>query len=149
MVRTIAEFMEQRKTSYRLISNAYIRNGSSMYKVLSEAGQGQHHFSTLLFTLGRGIPDTYLTIEDLYSMVVNSYSGENAIFYVAPFENEKRSELVKRLKERLGCQIYPIYANKKPEGKFKKPEDTFNKPEDQIKKPEDMFDELKEKQDVS
>lgn len=115
LVRTIAEFLEQKKVSYRLLTNAYIRNGNSIYEVLTKAGQGSHHFTTLLFTLGRAASDSFCTIDDLYNIVIKNYSGENAIFYVAPFENEKRGNLIKNIKERLGSQIYPIFASEKME----------------------------------
>jgi uncharacterized protein (DUF58 family) len=115
LVRTIAEFLEQKKVSYRLLTNAYISNGATVHDILSKAGQGPHHFSSLLFTLGRAIPDTFHGMEDLYDMTVKSYSGENAVFYVAPFENEKRSSLVKSLRDRLSCRIYPFYASERME----------------------------------
>ncbi len=116
LVRTIADFLEQKRASYRLLTNSYIRNGSTFYEVLSTPGQGPNHYTTLLFTLARSIPDSFRSIDDLYQMVIRSYSGENAIFYVAPFENEKRDKLVKSLKDRLSCQIYSFYASKEMEG---------------------------------
>lgn len=115
LVRTIAEFLEQKKVSYRLLTNAYISNGDSAHDILSKAGQGPHHFSSLLFTLGRAIPDSFHDIDDLYHMAYRSYSGENAIFYVAPFENEKRSSLIKNLRENLNCRIYPLFASERME----------------------------------
>lgn len=115
LVRTIAEFLEKKKVSYRLLTNAYISNGSTMSEILTKPGQGANHFTTLLFALGRAVPDTFHSIDDLYHNVVRNYSGENAIFYIAPFENEKRSKLVKNLREQLGSQVYPIYASKKSE----------------------------------
>lgn len=110
LVRTIAEFLEQKKVSYRLLTNAYVNNGSTMCEVLMQAGQGPNHLSSLLVTLARAIPDSFHSPDDLYHIAIQNYSGENAIFYIAPFENEKRANLVKNLRNRLGCQIYPIYA---------------------------------------
>lgn len=116
LVRTIAEFLEQKRVSYRLLTNAYISNGSTMSELLTKPGQGPQHFTTLLFALGRAVPDTFHSIDDLYHNVIRSYSGENAIFYIAPFENERRNKLVQNLREQLGSQVYPIYAAEKPEG---------------------------------
>jgi hypothetical protein len=110
MVRTIAEFMEQKKVSYRLLTNAYIRSGSSAYEALTKAGQGSHHLTMLLYTLGQADSNSFRNIDDLYNIAIKNYSGENAIFYVAPFENEKRDSLVKNLQSRLGSQVYPMYA---------------------------------------
>ena len=110
LVRTIADFMEQKKVSYRLLTNAYIRNGDTVYGGLSKSGQGSHHYTMLLYTLGKAESNTISNIDDLYDMAIKNYSGENAIFYIAPFENEKRSSLVKNLQNRLNSQVYPMYA---------------------------------------
>lgn len=110
LARTIAEFMEEKKVSYRLLTNAFIVNGNNVYEGLSKSGQGSHHFMTLLFALGQAASNTFCNIDDLYDMTVKNYSGENAIFYVAPFENEKRNSLVHDLKNRLNSQVYPMYA---------------------------------------
>ncbi len=110
LVRTIAEFLERKRVSYRLVTNAYIRSENSAYEVLSRAGQGSHHFTTLLYTLGQADSNSFRNIDDLYNMTIQSYSGENAIFYVAPFNNEKRDSIVNNLQNRLGIQIYPMYA---------------------------------------
>ncbi len=110
LARTIAEFMEQKRVSYRLLTNAYIGDLNKVSESVSEAGQGSHHFTTLLFTLGQATSNTFGSVDDLYDMVVQKYSGENAIFYLAPFENEKRSSLVDHLQQRLNSQVYPMYA---------------------------------------
>jgi hypothetical protein len=111
LVRTIAEFMEKKRVSYRLLTNAYIRSESSSYEGLQKAGQGAHHYTTLLYTLGQAGANTFRGIDDLYQLAVANYSGENAIFYVAPFETEKRQQLVTSLQNRLGSQVYPMYAD--------------------------------------
>ena len=115
LVRTIAEYLEHKRVSYRLLTNAYISNGSTMSEILTKPGQGPHHLTTLLFALGRAVPDTFHSIDDLYHKVVQNYSCENAIFYIAPYVNEKRDKLVKNLREQLGSQVYPIYAAGKSE----------------------------------
>ncbi len=109
LARTIAEFMEQKKVSYRLLTNAHC-NGNIIAEGVSKSGQGSHHFTTLLFTLGQATANTFGSIDRLYDMAIQNYSGENAIFYVAPFENEKRSSLVNHLQNRLNSQVYPMYA---------------------------------------
>jgi uncharacterized protein (DUF58 family) len=111
LVRTIAEFLEQKKVSYRLLTNAYIRSSKTACEAITYAGQGAHHFTKLLYTLGQADSNTFRSIEDLYDIAIQNYSGENAIFYVAPFENEKRSKLIKNLQNRLGSQVYPMYAD--------------------------------------
>ncbi len=111
LARTIAEFMEQKKVSYRLLTNAHLRTGNTVYEGVSESGQGSHHFTTLLFTLGQATSNTFGSIDGLYDMAIKNYSGENAIFYVAPFENEKRDSLVNNLQKRLNCQVYSMYAS--------------------------------------
>ena len=111
LARTIAEFLEQKKVSYRLLTNAYIPNGNTVYEGLSKSGQGSHHFTMLLFTLGQANSNTFCSIDGLYNMAIKNYSGENAIFYVAPFEDEKRNSLVNNLQKRLNSQVYPMYAS--------------------------------------
>ena len=110
LVRTIAEFLERKKVSYRLLTNAYSLSGNTAYETLTKSGQGSHHFTTLLHTLGQAASNTFCNIEDLYNIAIKNYSGESAIFYVAPFENEKRSSLVNNMQKRLGSQVYPMYA---------------------------------------
>jgi hypothetical protein len=110
LARTIAEFMEQKKVSYRLLTNAHIQNGSAVTESVSKSGQGSHHFTTLLFTLGQATSNTFGSIDSLYDMAIKNYSGENAIFYIAPFENEKRINLVNNLQNRINSQVYPMYA---------------------------------------
>jgi hypothetical protein len=110
LVRTIAEFMEQKKVSYRLITNAYIRSENTAYEGLQKAGQGAHHYTTLLYTLGQADANSFLDIDDLYQLAVTNYSGENAIFYIAPFLSEKRQKLVTSLQNRIGSKVYPMYA---------------------------------------
>ena len=110
LTRTIAEFMEQKKVSYRLLTNAYIRDVNTVSESVSKSGQGSHHFTTLLFTLGQATSDTFGSVDDIYDIAVKNYSGENAIFYIAPFENEKRNSLVDNLQKRLNSQVYPMYA---------------------------------------
>ncbi len=110
LVRTIAEYMEKRKVSYRLLTNAYIRSESSAYEGLQKAGQGAHHYTTLLYTLGQADANSFRDIDDLYQLAVTNFSGENAIFYVAPFMTEKRQQLVTSLSKRLGSQVYPMDA---------------------------------------
>jgi len=110
LVRTIAEYLERKKVSYRLLTNAYSRSGNTTYETLMKSGQGSHHLTTLLHTLGQATSNTFCNIEDLYDITIKNYSGENAIFYVAPFENEKRSNLVKNIQKRLDSQVYPMYA---------------------------------------
>ncbi|MDF2609139.1 MAG: hypothetical protein K0R92_613 [Lachnospiraceae bacterium] len=111
LVRTIAEFLEQKKVSYRLLTNAYIRSENTDIEGLDRAGQGSHHFTMLLYTLGQADSNTFCDIEGIYNIAIKKYSGENAIFYIAPFENEKRSGLVNNLKNQLRCQVYPMYAS--------------------------------------
>lgn len=111
LVRTIAEFLENKKISYRLLTNTYIRSGNTVYEVLENAGQGAHHFTTLLYTLGQADSNTFCDTEQLYDMTVTKYAGENTIFYVAPFENQGRIDLVYKLKTRLNSQIYTMYAS--------------------------------------
>lgn len=111
LVRTIAEFFEQKKVSYRLLTNAFIRSSNSTGEILTRAGQGSHHYTMLLYTLGQAASDTFCNIDGLYDIAIKNYSGENAIFYVAPFENEKRDSLVKNLQNRLSSQVYPMYAS--------------------------------------
>ena len=110
LARTIAEFMEKKRVSYRLLTNAFIRSESSSYLGLQKAGQGAHHYTTLLYTLGQAGADSFRDADNLYQMAVANYAGENAIFYVAPFVTEKRQQLVTSLNKRLGSQIYPMYA---------------------------------------
>jgi len=110
LVRTIAEFLERKKVSYRLLTNAYSKSGNTTYETLTKSGQGSHHFSMLLHILGQADSNAFCNIDDLYNITIKNYSGENAIFYVAPFENEKRDCLVKNLQNRLGSQVYPMYA---------------------------------------
>ncbi len=111
LVRTIAEYMEERKVAYRLLTNAYIRSENSAYEGLQKAGQGAHHYTTLLYTLGQADANSFRDIDDLYQLAVKNYSGENAIFYVAPYVTEKRQGLVTALQNRLGGRIYPMYAD--------------------------------------
>ncbi len=110
LARTIAEFMEKKRVSYRLLTNAYIRSKNTDYEDLGKAGQGAHHYTMLLYTLGQAASNTFCNIDGLYDIAVRNYSGESALFYIAPFENEKRSTMVKSLQNRLGSQIYPMYA---------------------------------------
>ncbi len=110
LVRTIAEFLEQKKVAYRLLTNAYIPNGQSAYEGLAKSGQGSHHYTMLLYTLGQAISNTFCNSDGIYDMAIQQYSGENAIFFVAPFENERRSSRVKQLQNRLSSQVYPMYA---------------------------------------
>ncbi len=110
LVRTIAEYMEQKKVSYRLLTNAYIRSENTAYEGLQKAGQGAHHYTNLLYTLGQAGSNSFRDIDDLYQLAVKHYTGENAIFYVAPFINEKRQQFVSSLQNRLSSQVYPMYA---------------------------------------
>ena len=110
LVRTIAEYMEQKKVSYRLLTNAYIRSENSDYEGLQKAGQGAHHYTNLLYTLGQADANSFRDIDDLYQLAVKNYTGENAIFYVAPFMTEKRQQLVSSLQNRVCNQVYPMYA---------------------------------------
>lgn len=110
LVRTIAEYMEGRKVSYRLLTNAYIRSENSAYEGLQMAGQGAHHYTTLLYTLGQADANSFRDIDDLYQLALKNYNGENAIFYVAPFVTEERQQLVTSLQKRLGSQVYSMYA---------------------------------------
>lgn len=110
LVRTIAEFLERKKVSYRLLTNAYNRGANTSCEALTKTGQGAHYFTMLLYALGQTASNSFCNINDLYDIAIKNYSGENAIFYVAPFENEKRSSLVKNLQNRLGCQVCPMYA---------------------------------------
>lgn len=111
LVRTIAEYLEQKKVSYRLLTNAYIRNGNTVSEALTNAGQGSHHFTMLLYTLGQATSNTFCDTDGLYNMAIQNYSKENAIFYVAPFENEIRDNMVRNLQNRLNSQVYPMYAS--------------------------------------
>ncbi len=111
LVRTIAEYMEHKKISYRLLSNTYNRSGNTVSEALEKPGQGSHHFTMLLNTLGQAEPNTFTDMNDLYNMSISKYNGENTIFYVAPLENEKRRTLVNHLHNKLGSQIYPMYAS--------------------------------------
>lgn len=111
LVRTIAEYLEQKKVSYRLLTNAYIRNGNTISEALTKAGQGSHHFTMMLYTLGQASSNTFCDTDGLYNMTIQNYSKENAIFYVAPFENEQRNSMVKNLQNRLHSQVYPMYAS--------------------------------------
>lgn len=111
LVRTIGEFLEGKKVSYRLLTNTYIRSGQAVYEVLETAGQGSHHYTMLLYTLGQADSNTFCDTGQLYEMAVSKYAGENTYFYVAPFENEKRTELVQNLQNRLGSQVYTMYAS--------------------------------------
>ncbi|MDF2486345.1 MAG: hypothetical protein K0R46_2513 [Herbinix sp.] len=117
LARTIAEEMEKKKVSYRLLTNAYIRSDSSAYEGLRKAGQGAHHYTTLLYTLGQADANSFRDIDELYQMAIVNYSGEKAIFYVAPFVTDKRENLAIALQKRLGCQVYPMYAPSGQEGK--------------------------------
>ncbi len=110
LARTIAEFMEKKRASYRLLTNAYIRSKNTDYENLGKAGQGAHHYTMLLYTLGQAASNTFCNIDGLYDIAVRNYAGENALFYIAPFENEKRGAVVKGLQNRLGSQVYPMYA---------------------------------------
>ncbi len=111
LVRTIAEFLEHKKISYRLLTNTFIRSRNTVYEALEKTGQGSHHFTMLLYTLGQADSNTFCDADELYNMAVTKYNGENTIFYVAPFKNEKRIGLVRNLENRLGSQIYPMYAS--------------------------------------
>lgn len=111
LARTIAEFMEQKKVSYRLLTNAYVISGNTVYKGVSKSGQGSHHYTTLLYTLGLATSNTLDQIDGLYDIAVKHDAGESAIFYLAPFENEKRINLVDNLQRKLNRQIYPMYAS--------------------------------------
>jgi hypothetical protein len=111
LVRTIAEYMERRKVSYRLITNAYIRSENTSYEGLERAGQGAHHYTNLLYTLGQAEADSFHDAIDLYQRMTTLYTGENAIFYVAPFRTEKRQQLVTSLQQRFGIPTYPMYAS--------------------------------------
>ncbi len=110
LVRTIAEFMEGKKVSYRLLTNAYIRSEDSDYEGLMKAGQGAHHYTTMLYTLGQAEANSLRGIDDLYQLAISKYSGENAVFYVAPFATEKRQQLIDSLQNRLSSRIYPMFA---------------------------------------
>lgn len=111
LVRTIVEFLEKKKVSYCFLTNAYIRNENTTYEALTKAGQGPHHLTMLLYALGQANSNTFCNIDDLYNIAIKNYSGENSIFYVALFESEKRSSLVKNLQNRLGIQVYSMYAS--------------------------------------
>ncbi len=110
LARTVAEFMEKKKVSYRLLTNASVRSRNASNESVAQAGQGTHHYTMLLYTLGQAAPGARGNINRLYDMVVKNYSGESAILYVAPLQTEQRDTLVKNLQKRLGSQIYPIYA---------------------------------------
>ncbi len=110
LARTVAEFMEKKKVSYRLLTNASVRSRNASSESVAKAGQGTHHYTMLLHTLGQAAAGSRSNIDRLYDMVVKNYSGENAILYVAPFQKEQRDILVKNLQKRLGSQIYPMYA---------------------------------------
>jgi hypothetical protein len=110
LVRTIAEFLEGKKISYRLLSNTYMRSRNTVNEALEKSGQGSHHYKMLLNTLGQAESNTFGDISELYNMTISKYNGENTIFYVAPFINEKRAGLVENLHNKLGSQIYPMYA---------------------------------------
>lgn len=111
LARTIAEFLENKKVSYRLLTNAFIPNGNALYGGLLKSGQGSHHYTMLLFALGQAVSNSLCDIDSLYNMMIENYSGENAIFYIAPFEDEMRSSLADNLQKRLGSRVYPMYAS--------------------------------------
>jgi hypothetical protein len=111
LVRTIAEYMEQRKVSYRLLTNAYIQSENSAYEGLQNAGQGAHHYTNLLYTLGQAGANSSRDIDDLYQLMIKKYTGENAIFYVAPYSSNKRQTMVTALQNHLRSQVYPMYAD--------------------------------------
>lgn len=111
LARTIAEFLEDKKVSYRLLTNAFIPKGYAFHNDLSKSGQGSHHYTMLLYALGQATSNTQSDIDRLYDMMIKNYSGENDVFYIAPFEDEKRSGLVNNLQNRLSCRVYPMYAS--------------------------------------
>jgi hypothetical protein len=102
--------MEKRKVSYRLLTNAYIRSDNSSYEGLQKAGQGAHHYTNLLYTLGQADSNSFRDIDDLYHLAIANYNGENAIFYVAPFITQTRETLVTSLQNRLRSKVYPMYG---------------------------------------
>ncbi len=110
LARTIAEFLEKKRASYRLLTNAYIRSRNTDYEDLGKAGQGAHHYTMLIYTLGQAASNSFCNIDGLHDIALRKYAGESALFYIAPFENEKRRAMVQSLQNRLNCQIYPMYA---------------------------------------
>jgi hypothetical protein len=111
LVRTMAEFLEQKKVSYRLLTNARVHGNNAGSEILEKVGQGPHHFTTLLYTLGQAEYNSFCNVEDIYHLAMKKYSGENAIFYVAPFENDKRKKLIKSLQMKGNIQVYSMYAS--------------------------------------
>jgi uncharacterized protein (DUF58 family) len=110
LARTVAEFMEKKQVSYRLLTNASARSRDAANEGVVNAGRGARHYKMLLHTLGQAAADTFCNVDRLYDIVVKNYAGENAILYVAPFRTEQRDHLVKNLQKRLGNQVYPMYA---------------------------------------
>ncbi|MFV0341520.1 MAG: DUF58 domain-containing protein [Anaerocolumna sp.] len=115
LTRTIADYLEEKKISYRLLSNALVRSGNVVNDVLEKPGQGSRHYTMLLNTLGQAETNTFSDCEELYHMTISKYNGENTIFYIAPFTNDKREWLVQNLHHKLGIQIYPMYGSKEME----------------------------------
>lgn len=110
LARTIAEFMEKKKVSYRLITNASNRSRNTVYANIVQAGQGARHLAMILYTLGQATSGSFSSVDQLYDMAVTNYSGESALIYVAPIKTDDRERLVYNLQKRIGSLIYPMYA---------------------------------------
>lgn len=111
MVRTICEAFEQKKISYRLITNAYYATMDVHgVNVIQSGGSGGSNITKILEVLGMASNASMCETAELLSYAFRSFSQEKSFVYVCHRREEANEELLAQLRRKFGVEIHCLYG---------------------------------------
>ncbi len=111
LVRSICEEFEQRRISYRLITNAYYETMDVHgVNVIQSGGTGGSSISKILEVLGMASNASMCETEELLSHAFRSFSQEKSFVYVCNRREEETELLLGELKRRFGVELHCLYG---------------------------------------
>ena len=111
LTRSVCEEFEQRKTGYRLITNAYYATMDVHgVNVIQSGGTGGSSIAKILEVLGMASNASMCNTADLLSYAFRNFSQEKSYVYICHRREEENEDLVADLKRKYGVEIHCIYG---------------------------------------
>ena len=111
LTRSVCEEFEQRKTGYRLITNAYYATMDVHgVNVIQSGGTGGSSITKILEVLGMASNASMCDTEELLSYAFRSFSQEKSFVYICHRREEENEKLIAQLKRRYGVEIHCVYG---------------------------------------
>ena len=111
MARTLCEGFEQKKLSYRLITNAFYASMEVRgVNVIQSGGSGGSSFRKILEILGSSTGAPMCKTGELLQYSFTSFSQEKEFVYISLRREDDTQELIKRMERQYGQHITCLYG---------------------------------------